>query len=407
MPKKSAKHAAERVVASLHDAGHVGLWAGGCVRDLLLNREPKDYDVVTDARPERVVELFKHTDVVGAKFGVVLVRMMGQQIEVATFRADGAYVDGRHPESVVFGNELDDARRRDFTVNGMFYDIKQNRVIDHVGGRRDLDARVIRAIGEPEARFAEDHLRMLRAVRFAARLEFTIDPASIDAIRGQAHRLSTISAERIREELRMIVTNPNRVIGWRLIRSTGLADHLMDGVVWSESEASAVADRLAGLPDKAPFFLSLAAMLCGMRPDDAARACKRAKCTNTECNGVGWLLAQLPRVRAPELLDLADVKMLMANERFDELCTLLRADLIAGSEPLSAHAAIVERSHVIPKNEIAPPPLITGDDLLARHVPCGPGYARILEAVYRAQLNKEIADRRAALDLMDEFIGRA
>lgn len=406
MPEKSAKQAAERVVSTLRGAGHEALWAGGCVRDLLLNREPKDYDVVTDARPERVVDLFKRTDVVGAKFGVVLVRIWGHQIEVATFRADGPYADGRHPESVVFGNALDDARRRDFTVNGMFYDTTQNRVIDHVGGRRDLDARLIRAIGDPQARFAEDHLRMLRAVRFAARLEFTIEQASIDAIRGHAHMLPTISGERIRGELRLIVTSPNRAAGWRLIRSTGLADHLMAGVVWSESEACAVADRLAALPDDPPFFLSLAAMLCGMASGDAETACKRAKCTNAESKGVGWLLGELPRVRAPKLLDLAGLKLLMADDRFDRLCDLLRADLLARSEPPSAHAAIVERSRSIPRDEVAPPPLVTGDDLLARHVPSGPDYATILETVYRAQLNNEIADRRAAVHLMDKLIGR-
>jgi len=404
MSKKSARQAAERIITILHQAGHAALLAGGCVRDLLLGAEPKDYDVVTDARPDRVVELFKRTDQVGAKFGVVLVRMWGHQIEVATFRADGSYADGRHPDSVVFGNELDDARRRDFTINGMFYDVSADRVIDHVGGRCDLEAGVIRAIGDPEARFAEDHLRMLRAVRFAARLQFTIDPASMEAIRANAHRLSTISAERIREELRWIVTDANRVTGWQLIQSTGLLNHLMSGVAWTDTEAAAAAERLGALPDDPVLYLCLAAALCHIGPDDAQAACRRAKCTNTECKAVGWLLTQLPRVRRHGNLDMADLKLLMADERFEALCALLRADLMAGSESLEAHAAVVERARAIPTDQIAPPPLVTGDDLLSRLVQPGPQYARILEAVYRAQLNREITDRPSAIALLERLI---
>ncbi|MCH7994391.1 MAG: CCA tRNA nucleotidyltransferase, partial [Planctomycetes bacterium] len=198
---KDARLAALRILEKLRARGHTALLAGGCVRDMLLSIPPKDYDVATDATPKRVVRIFPRSRTVGAKFGVVLVRQYGHDIEVATFRSDGTYSDGRHPDTVVFGTDVEDARRRDFTINGLFFDPIEERVIDHVDGRRDLEAGVIRTIGEPEARFAEDHLRMLRAIRFAARLGFVIEPRTMAAIKCLAQRLGDISTERVWLEL--------------------------------------------------------------------------------------------------------------------------------------------------------------------------------------------------------------
>ena len=406
MKHQNAKDAAELIIKILRERGHVAYLAGGCVRDLLLGHDPKDYDVVTDATPDRVVKLFQRTDKVGAKFGVVLVRLGGQQTEVATFRADGGYTDGRHPDTVVFGNEVDDAERRDFTINGMFYDLAEDRVIDHVGGRQDLQAGVIRAIGDPQGRFAEDHLRMLRAVRFAARLAFTIDPATFEGIRAHAPRLGTISAERIREELRLILTHPSRVEGWRLLVASGLADHLIQDVIWSQNESSAAGARLAAFTDKVGFTPALAALLWCRAPADAQRACRRLTCTNAETRGVGWLLTQLPRVREPDGLQLADVKLLMAGGRFDDLTELLLADLVGSCSSLAPHAALLKRCRAIAADEVAPPPLVTGDDLITRRIPQGPAYATILDAIYRAQLNNEINGRQAALDMLNDLIHR-
>ncbi len=400
----TSREAADLIIAKLHEAGQVSLLAGGCVRDVLLGLEPKDYDVVTDARPERVVEIFERTEQVGAKFGVVLVRLGGHQIEVATFRADGPYSDGRHPDSVVFGDPLADARRRDFTINGMFMDVVADRVIDHVGGRGDLEAGIVRAIGDPAQRFREDHLRMVRAVRFAARLGFAIEPGTLRAIREQAHLLPAISRERVREELKLILTSPARAGGWELLVSTGLADHVFPGVRFSTEEAGAVGVRLAAIPDQGGFTPALATVLSWLGPGEAASACRALACSNAESNGVAWLLTQLPRVRDGQGLELADVKLLLADERFEDLCALLRADVAVGSASPAAYDDLRARAGAIPAAEVAPPPLVTGEDLLRRRVPQGAIYARVLQALYRAQLNLEITGRVAALARLEALL---
>src|SRR3954452_11273316 len=207
----SRREDAEAVVRRLRDAGHVAYFAGGCVRDELLGLTPKDYDVATDAPPTRVRQLFNNTQAVGAAFGVILVRRGGSQIEVATFRAEGAYLDGRRPSEVTFTTAEQDAQRRDFTINGLFHDPIEHKVIDYVGGQEDLRAKTLRAIGEPNHRFEEDHLRLLRAVRFAARFELTIDSVTADAIRRHAQHLQRITPERNAEELRLMLTSQTRI----------------------------------------------------------------------------------------------------------------------------------------------------------------------------------------------------
>ena len=206
----------------LREQGHKAYFAGGCVRDLLRGQAPKDIDIATDARPEVVQKIFSRTYAVGAHFGVIVVLENGFQFEVATFRSDGAYLDGRRPVKVHFATAEEDAARRDFTINGMFFDPEKEEVIDFVGGRMDLEKRVIRAIGDPAQRFAEDRLRMLRAVRFATVLEFEIEPATWDAVRAQAASINEISAERIREELVRIFMSPQRIRGWDLLDASGL-----------------------------------------------------------------------------------------------------------------------------------------------------------------------------------------
>ena len=216
------------IVRALQQAGFRALWAGGCVRDELLNLTPNDYDVATDARPEQVRKLFRRTVAVGAAFGVIEVvgpRGPGGEfltVEVATFRSDGAYIVGRRPESVVFSSPEQDAQRRDFTINGMFFDPLANELIDYVGGQRDLDAKVLRAIGDATARFTEDKLRVLRAVRIAARFGFTVDPDTLRAGRAIAPEITVVSAERIAEELRKLLVHPNRVRGLDLLRDFAL-----------------------------------------------------------------------------------------------------------------------------------------------------------------------------------------
>ena len=214
----------------LRDAGHIAYFAGGCVRDLLLGIEPKDWDIATDAPPSRVRELFLSTQAVGAAFGVILVRHRRSVVEVATFRAEGPYLDGRHPSKVTFTTAEQDAQRRDFTINGLFLDPTEDRVIDYVGGQADLKAQRIRAIGDPDARFEEDHLRMLRAVRFAARFGFTIEQQTAAAIVAHAGQLKRISPERIAEELRMMLTSATRVDAWRMLWELQLLQVILRGL---------------------------------------------------------------------------------------------------------------------------------------------------------------------------------
>src|SRR2546426_12726198 len=213
---------AREIAAGLRESGHIAYFAGGCVRDMVRGLIPKDYDIVTDARPEAVQGIFQRTVAVGAHFGVIIVLEDGFQFEVATFRSDDAYIDGRHPSAVHFSSPEEDAQRRDFTINGMFYDPVAEKVIDFVGGRADIDARLVRAIGDPAQRFAEDRLRMLRAVRFATVLDYKIDDQTWEALVANAPSINQISAERIREELARIFLSPNRMRGWDLLDSSGL-----------------------------------------------------------------------------------------------------------------------------------------------------------------------------------------
>ncbi|HEU5117502.1 MAG TPA: CCA tRNA nucleotidyltransferase, partial [Isosphaeraceae bacterium] len=215
---------ARDVVARLRQSGYQALWAGGCVRDLLLGKNPDDYDVATSARPEDVIRLFPRTVPVGASFGVVIVRgpRAAGQVEVATFRTDGLYEDGRRPQSVTFSTPEEDASRRDFTINGMFYDPLEERIIDYVGGRHDLERKVVRAIGDPSTRFEEDKLRLLRAVRFTSRLSFSLDSGTRSAMIEMADKVSKVSAERIAQELRKMLTHASRSRAVRLAEETGL-----------------------------------------------------------------------------------------------------------------------------------------------------------------------------------------
>ena len=213
---------AREVAARLRESGHIAYFAGGCVRDMVRSLVPKDYDIVTDARPEDVQKLFPRTYAVGAHFGVIIVLENGFQFEVATFRSDDAYIDGRHPSAVHFSSPEEDAQRRDFTINGMFYDPVADSVIDFVGGCADIDAKLVRAIGDPARRFAEDRLRMLRAVRFATTLDYEVDKTTWEALVANAPSINQISAERIRDELIRIFMSPNRVRGWDLLDSSGL-----------------------------------------------------------------------------------------------------------------------------------------------------------------------------------------
>jgi poly(A) polymerase len=430
------------VVRRLREAGFEALWAGGCVRDQLLGREPDDYDVATDARPEQVQQLFKRTVAVGVSFGVV--EVLGPRtangpikVQVATFRSDSDYSDGRHPDAVTFSTAREDAERRDFTINGMFFDPLAERVIDYVGGEADLKAGIVRAIGGPVQRFKEDKLRLLRAVRFAARFAFTLDPATAAAIKAMADEITIVSAERIAEELRKLLTNPRRAEAMRLLEHVGLLKPILpesDATVgFPHGRPDAPTGDLWGhtlavlelLPETASFELAMAALLhdvgkprtVGRTPDRytyhghehvgkrlAGQVSERLRLSTAERKRIEWLvekhqyLADAPRMRH------ATLKPVLANEGIRELLDLHRADALASGRDLEAVEFCERCLRDWPPEELDPPPLITGEDLKAFGIPQGPIYKRLLDAVREAQLDGVVKTKEQALDLVRRLL---
>ncbi len=392
------------IVRELAAAGHQALLAGGCVRDLLLGRAPQDYDVATDAPPERVCELFRPTREVGAQFGVVLVKKCRRWIEVATFRSDGPYLDGRRPATVTLTDARHDALRRDFTVNGMFLDPLEMKVIDYVGGRADLAARVIRAIGEPAQRFAEDHLRLLRAVRFAARLGFPIEPATLSAIQTHAPALTKVAAERVREEFQKMLAHPARQQAWTLLGECGLLPYLWPEAAWDAAHLRRVETLLGRLPAEAPFELGLAVLLAWRSPTDIRRIARDLTLSNEQRETTAWLVAHQTDLDDPAAPSLAEFKRLMAGPAFPALEMLAHVryrDLPHGAE---RQAALAQRVAAIPPAAVQPPPLVTGEDLLERGVEPGPIYKEILDVLYTRQLEEALQSRAAALQALDEML---
>jgi len=394
----SLRDAAMQVVRTLQEAGHEALFAGGCVRDMLRGEQPDDYDVATSARPEDVLRRFRRTTEVGAMFGVVLVRIGRHAIEVATFREDLDYADGRHPEGVRFTGAREDAARRDFTINGMFYDPIREEVVDYVGGQQDLETGVIRAIGDPARRFAEDHLRILRAVRFAARFDYAIDDATWQAMRAEALHLTRISSERICQELEKMLANRRRVRAFRDLHDCGAVPHLWTGADRLAPGADEIERILAALPTRAAFSTALAAILLPLGSLAADEACVALRCSNQTRDTVTWLIANLPALDDPSRLDDAGLKRRMAHPAFDALLDLHEAALCAKGRSTEPNECLRTRAAAIPRDAVAPPPLLTGYDLQALGIPAGPNYKRILDATYDAQLNGQITDHASAIE---------
>ncbi len=402
-PRRSMREAAQEVVRKLQEASHTAYWAGGCVRDMLMNREPNDFDIATSARPNDVTSLFRNTREVGAQFGVILVRIFGYSLEVATFRTDHDYEDGRRPTGVTFSTPEEDAKRRDFTINGMFYDPIADEVHDYVNGQPDLKAGIIRAIGVPAERFAEDHLRVLRAIKFASRFGFEIESATWDAMRASAADLKRISPERIRMELESMLARPGRAGAVKMLADSGALDHLWTGSWALHSIMPRITAALVALPDGATFEQSLALLLVGYQPRLAVNACRELRSSNETIDRVSWLLSHQHDFDDPDRLTLADLKRLMANSGFAELVDHVAALHTADGKPLTLVETIRQRAAAIPPEDVAPTPFVNGDDLQALGVAKGPIYKKVLDAVYYAQLNGDLESREAALTLAQEL----
>ena len=411
---------ATQVVQRLVDAGYEALWAGGCVRDLLLGRTPKDYDVATNARPDQVRELFgrRRTLAVGESFGVIVVLgpKAAGQVEVATFRTDGDYLDGRRPDSVTFCTAMEDAKRRDFTINGMFFDPLSERVLDFVGGERDLAAGVIRAIGNPTARMQEDKLRMLRAVRFAATFEFHLDEDTASAIRSMATQIDVVSAERIAAELRKMLGHEHRDRALQLTADVDLLPEILpelQAVAERPAEWSRLLQHLRLLAD-ADFSVAFAAVFAAiadarnLNADDAAAAIdaagRRLRLSNREIADANWLTTHRHALRDAASLSLARIKRTLAEPLAGDLLKFDRADRLSrDEEPVDADfCAEFLAAHTA--DEINPPSYLTGRMLIARgHVP-GPEFKDILDAVREAQLNLQITTSDEAIALAEELM---
>lgn len=414
------------VVRRLKHSGFIALWAGGCVRDHLLDKTPKDYDVATNATPKQVRKIFSKLKTldVGANFGVIIVvgpRGAGE-VEVATFRSDGPYSDGRRPESVTFSTPEEDAQRRDFTINGMFLDPLDHKVLDFVGGERDLSQGYIRAIGDPHDRMREDKLRMLRAVRFTAHLEFGLARATKAAITEMAPEIHAVSAERIAAELRRMLTDKHRHIAIALADEVGLLREILPEVAGPRptievhetvafrpnaagrklqagvSLGSSLATQLTALRllQDPSFELAFAILLLGV--SNVEVICRRLKLSNDELEKTAWLVRQQAALHEPETLSLAKLKRLLAHPFRDDLLALTRVTLLAEQADLHPVLFCERFLETTPPEILNPPPLVTGDDLIATGLKPGPQFKQLLEEVRDAQLNLELTDRAAALD---------
>jgi poly(A) polymerase len=406
MPTIPAEKAALQIIERLRQAGHQALLAGGCVRDRLLGRPAKDYDVATDARPEQIISLFRRTRQVGVQFGVVQVKQGRSWVEVATFRSDHSYSDGRHPDAVQFTSAEEDAKRRDFTINGMFYDPVSDRVIDYVGGQQDLAAGVIRAIGDPAQRFREDHLRMLRAIRFATELGYRIDPATFEAVRQNADAITRVSAERIQEELAKTLAAPNRRGGFDQLARSGLLEHLWPNDEWDQARIERALAILGALRGEIRFSLGLAVLLLNREPAQVRQTCRDLRCSTPLSRQVVWLVTHHADLDRPDELALADLKTLMQSRQFDDLTELLRARLVAAGQDTEVHSRLISRASQIPPERVDPPPLVDGEDLKALGLPPGPRYKQILDAVRRAQLDERIHTRQEGTAMARQLVSQ-
>jgi len=417
----------------LIESGHTAYFAGGCVRDILLGIEPKDYDIATSATPEEVQALFPGSNAIGAHFGVILVNTGGFDFEIATFRNDGSYTDGRRPESVTFTEPEEDAQRRDFTVNGLFQDPQSGEIIDFVNGKADLEKKLIRAIGNPEQRFQEDGLRLMRAIRFVATLGFDIEPTTWQAICKHSELLANISAERIRDEFTSIITAKHRALGFELLTKSGLMKHIIpevyqligceqpaqwhpEGDVYTHTQI-----MLEMLPEKPSARLALAVILhdIGKPPTFSFDGDEeRIRFNGHDRVGAGMAEVILGRLRYSNRLTeevrvmvanhmnfmnvqnmrTAKLKRFMARPTYEDEMELHRVDCASSNGFTDNYEFLRAKEKEFAAEPLIPPPLVTGKDLIKIGMTPGPSFKEILTKIQNEQLEGRITDRQQALD---------
>jgi poly(A) polymerase len=434
-------HVAAAIVRKLRQHGYVAYFAGGCVRDALLSIPPKDIDIATSANPEQVQDLFQRTVPVGIQFGVVRVLIDEMDFEVATFRSDGVYLDGRRPADVRFSTPKEDAIRRDFTINGMFYDPDSDHLIDYVNGREDLSRKLLRAIGQASKRFAEDRLRMLRAVRFAATLSFEIEAETWSAIKREAREIAIVSPERIRDELLKIMVNPHRLRGFDLLDKSGLL-----AVILPEVEALKGCDQPEQFHPEGDVFVHTRLMLGLLAPDASAQQVlavllhdigkpptrsfdqvdQRIRFNGHDRVGAEMAEKVMTRLRFPrQEIDLvveavrnhmifkdvrqmrpAKLRRFMARPHFAIELELHRIDCAGSHGDLDNYQFLVGKALEFSQEPLIPARLVRGDDLISMGLSPGPRIGELLEAVQTAQLEGEVKTRTEAIELLKSLLGR-
>ncbi|MGD0259023.1 MAG: CCA tRNA nucleotidyltransferase [Verrucomicrobiota bacterium] len=430
-PANPSGNAALAIVRRLQRAGFPAFWVGGCVRDFWLGREPGDYDIATSALPAQIERLFQRTIAVGRKFGVMVVVEGGRQFQVATFRAEGDYRDGRHPERVAFGDAEADACRRDFTVNGLFYDPVRKQLHDWVGGEADLRARIIRTVGSPAERFAEDHLRLLRAVRLAAQLDFRIEAGTFAALKRNAAKIKTISAERVREELVKLFRPPHASRGLDLLRASGLLEEVLP-----EIAAAITCQQSPDFHPEGTVFNHLRLMLQHLPPEadpslpwavllhDVAKPVTALADPETgsihfyghEKIGADMAAGILGRLRFPRKqidevvkavrchmqfkdawqMRKSTLRRLLMRPTFPLELELHRLDCLGSHGRLEVYDFLVEQAGQLEKQPQIRPPLLKGDDLIALGMKPGPALGALLAEIREKQLQDELKTKAEA-----------
>jgi putative nucleotidyltransferase with HDIG domain len=431
--------AATKIVTILQEAGHTAYFAGGCVRDQLLGIEAKDYDIATSAIPSQVLELFPKGKTVGAHFGVIIVNRRGHMFEIATFRTDGSYSDGRRPESVEFSTPEEDAQRRDFTINGLFFDPITDKLIDFVGGEADIEARQLRAIGDARSRLREDYLRLLRAIRFAARLDYEIGETTWCAIRENAPQIKTISAERIRDEFSQIITHQSRVRGFDLLVESGLMEQIMpeildlkgceqppqfhpEGDVFVHTRL-----MLSLLPDEVSLPLALSVLLHDIgKPatysfdtadqrirfnghdkvgaEMAEDILRRMKFPNLTIEAAAEIVSRHMAFMNVQKMRKSKLKRFMNGDHFKDEMELHRVDCLGSWGGLDNYDFLKAKAEEFASEPLVPPPFINGKDLIARGQRPGPRFQEILTEAQNLQLEGELQNRDEALSWLDALL---
>ena len=430
---ESNKAAAIDIIGKLQEKGHIAYLAGGCVRDMLRGETPKDYDIATSALPEEITSIFTKTREVGVHFGVVIVIVNNQAFDVATFRNDGSYKDGRHPEEVTFSTPQDDTARRDFTVNGIFFDPISEKYIDFVEGKSDIDKKVIRAIGEPNLRFQEDHLRLLRAIRFAARFDYEIEAETWNSIKSNASGISKISKERIRDELTKILLNENRVLGFDLLVESGLMEHIIPEILQlkgceqppqfhPEGDVFVHTRLMLSLLKDAPSIeLVLSVLLHDIgKPatysfDEEAdrirfnghdklgaemseQILRDLKFSNSIIEDVVQMVANHMTFKDVQKMRQSKLKRFMSRSTFNDEIELHRVDCLGSWGGLDNYDFLNKKMIEFANEPIIPQPLLTGKDLIELGWSPGPDLGQTLNSVQDMQLEGKLNSKDEALD---------